>query len=61
MRLGIRAEFIELVPRKSKNAVKVNTQRVDDFGNYQLISAYAGEVPVKVKVKRKIAVPGEEA
>ena len=39
VKLGIRAEFIELVPRKSKNVVKVKIQRVDDFGNYHLISA----------------------
>jgi glycerol transport system ATP-binding protein len=39
----------------------VKIQRVDDFGNYQLISAYTGVVSVKVKVKREIAVPSEEA
>ena len=61
VRLGIRAEFIELVSSTSKNAIKVKIQRVDDFGNYQLISAYTGVVSVKVKVKREIAVPSEEA
>lgn len=61
IKVGIRAEFIELATRKSKNTVKVKIQRVDDFGNYQLIHAHDGQAPIKVKVKREVAVPGEEA
>ena len=61
VKLGIRSEFIELSTRKLKNAVKVKIKRVDDFGNFQLISAHDGHNPIKVKVKRDVAVPGEEA
>ena len=61
IKLGIRSEFIELATRKTKNAIQVDIQRVDDFGNFQLVSAHTGQNPIKVKVKRDVAVPGDKA
>ena len=34
---------------------------VDDFGNYQLVSAHNGGQAIKVKVKRETPVPGDKA
>lgn len=61
VKLGIRSEFIELATRSTKNAIKAKIRRVDDYGNFLLISALDGENSIKVKVKRDVAVPGEEA
>ena len=61
IKLGIRSEFIELAARKTKNAIQVDIQRVDDFGNFQLVSAHTGQNAIKVKVKREVAVPGDKA
>ena len=61
IKLGIRAEFIELKTRKTKNALPVNIQRVDDYGNYQLVVAHSGQHAIKVKLKREVAVSGDRA
>ena len=61
VKLGIRSEFIELATRSTKNAINAKIKRVDDYGNFLLISALDGENSIKVKVKRDVAVPGEEA
>ena len=61
IKLGIRSEFIELAAKKTKNAIQVDIQRVDDFGNFQLVSAHTGHNAIKVKVKREVAVPGDKA
>lgn len=37
IKLRIRSEYIELATKKTKNAIQVDIQRVDDFGNFQLV------------------------
>ena len=61
IKLGIRSEFIGLAAKKTKNAIQVDIQRVDDFGNFQLVLAHTGHNAIKVKVKREVAVPGDKA
>ena len=61
VKLGIRSEFIELSAAKVKNGLQVDIERVDDFGNYQLVSAHNGGQAIKVKVKRETPVPGDKA
>lgn len=53
IKLGIRSEFIELSSRKMQNSIPADIRRVDDCGNYQLVTAMAEDKPVKVKVKRE--------
>ena len=53
-------EIIELATKKTKNAIQVDIQRVDDFGNFQLVSAHTGHNAIKAKVKREVAVPGDK-
>ena len=66
IKLGIRAEFIALKTHKTKrpldkNIVQVNIQRVDDYGNYQIVTAHTGQHTIKVKCKRTVEVSGNTA
>lgn len=61
IKLGIRSEFIELAAEKTNNAIQVDIQRVDDFGNFQLVLAHTGHNAIKVKVNREVSVPGNKA
>ena len=56
IKLGIRSEFIELSNRKMQNSLPADIRRVDDCGNYQLVTAIAGDKSIKVKVKREVQV-----
>ena len=36
-------------------------ERVEDLGNYRLVTARAGEMKIKIKVKRQEEIPTEKA
>lgn len=55
-RLGIRAEFIELVPDLGPNCVLVDVTRVDDYGNFRLLSARHEQLEVKTKLDRQTEI-----
>ena len=61
IKLGIRSEFVELHDKHIDNCISVKIDKVDDFGNFQLVSAMHGENAIKAKVKRDFAVPAGEA
>ena len=61
IKLGIRSEFVELHDKHIDKCISVKIDKVDDFGNFQLVSAMHGENAIKAKVKRDFAVPAGEA
>ena len=61
VKLGIRSEFVELAIKKGKNCISVNIEKVEDFGNFQLISARYGEITIKAKASRDVPVPAGQA
>ena len=61
IKLGIRSEFVELHDKGKKNCISVEVDKVDDFGNFQLVSARYGKSSIKAKVHRDIAVPAGKA
>ena len=60
VKLGIRSEFIELSAKKTKNSLLVDIGRVDDFGNYLMVTAKAYKTTIKVKVNRDADVKSEK-
>ena len=61
IKLGIRSEFVELTHESGSNRISVNIERVDDFGNFLMVSAKYGENTIKAKVKRDVAIPAGHA
>tara|TARA_B100000029_G_scaffold31497_1_gene29983 strand:+ start:3873 stop:4946 length:1074 start_codon:yes stop_codon:yes gene_type:complete len=53
VKLGIRSEFIKIADYQKDNTVKVNLNRVEDFGNFKLITASMNGNIVKSKVDRE--------
>ena len=60
LKLGIRAEFIEVVPNKAANTLKATVRQVQDFGNFKLITATVQEHEVKVKINRQADINSNE-
>ena len=56
VKLGIRAEFISLSAKKSAGAIQADVTRMEDFGNYRLITLQVGDMVVKAKAKREAAL-----
>jgi glycerol transport system ATP-binding protein len=59
LKLGIRSEYIRIVETKGVNTFTAKVQRVEDLGNYKLMTAVFDGYVIKVKVERDIAVPAE--
>ena len=60
IKLGIRSEFIKIANDQKENLVEVNVQKVEDFGNYKLITASMDNFEIKSQVNREIEIPGEK-
>ena len=60
IKLGIRSEFIKIAKNQSENLVDVNVQKVEDFGNYKLITARMDNFEIKSKVNRETEISGEK-
>ena len=59
VKLGIRSEFIKIGENQSENIISVNLDRVEDFGNFKLISAKMDGKVVKSKVDRERSIISE--
>ena len=59
LKLGIRSEYIRIVETKGVNTFTAQVQRVEDLGNYKLMTAVFDGYVIKVKVERDIMVPAE--
>ena len=58
--MGIRSEFIKIATDQKENIVSVKVTRVEDFGNFKLITCKAGDLEIKSKVEREIPISTEE-
>lgn len=61
VKLGIRSEFIKFASKKEANGIQVDIERIDDLGNYQVVTAHAGDAIIKAKVKHEAAIPSARA
>ncbi len=59
LKLGIRSEYIRIVETKGVNTFTAQVQRIEDLGNYKLMTAVFDGYVIKVKVERDIMVPAE--
>ena len=59
VKLGIRSEFIKIAQNQSENLVDVNVEKVEDLGNYKLITAKMGSLTIKSKVNRETEISGQ--
>ena len=53
IKLGIRSEFIEIAKEPGQNIIEANVNRVEDFGNFKLITASMGKNLIKSKIDRE--------
>ena len=60
VKLGISAEFIILSAKKLAGAIQADVTRMEDFGNYRLITVQVGDMVVKAKAKREAALPTDK-
>ncbi len=57
LKLGIRSEFVKVAKDESENLVEVNIQKIEDFGNFKLLTANMGNLTIKSKVNRETEIP----
>ena len=60
VKLGIRSEFIKIATDQKENVVSVKVTRVEDLGNYKLITAKMGDFTIKSKVTRETEIPSQD-
>ena len=60
VKLGIRSEFIELAEKEKSNTVRIKLTRVEDFGNFKLLTGKMGDLVIKSKVEREKPIPDGE-
>ena len=60
IKLGIRSEFIKIAQNQSENLVDVDVEKIEDFGNYKLITAKMGNFIIKSKINRETEVPSHK-
>jgi glycerol transport system ATP-binding protein len=61
LELGIRPEFVAVASRADDTTLPALVERVDDLGNYKLVSARLGPHLLKAKLSEDAEVPGETA
>ena len=54
---GWNGVVIDIADNQSNNTVEVKINRIEDFGNYKLITAKMGKFTIKSKVNRETEVP----
>ena len=57
IKLGIRSEFIKIAENQSENLINVDVNKVEDLGNYKLLTAKMGNLTIKSKINRETEVP----
>jgi glycerol transport system ATP-binding protein len=60
LKLGIRSEFIEIAKDQKENLITATVEKVEDLGNYKLLTAKIGKLVIKSKIKREIEVSSEK-
>ena len=53
VKLGIRSEFIDIADNQSNNTVKVKINRIEDFGNFKLLTSTLENKMIKSKIDRE--------
>ena len=53
VKLGIRSEFIDIADKESNNTVKVKINRIEDFGNFKLLTSTLENKTIKSKIDRE--------
>ena len=56
IKLGIRSEFIKIAENQSENLLNVDVEKVEDLGNYKLLTAKMGSLTIKSKINRETEV-----
>jgi len=57
VKLGIRAEYLTLARKKTANSLQADISRIEDFGNYRLVTTKVDDMTIRVKVKREADIP----
>ena len=60
IKLGIRSEFIDLADKEGNNTVKAKVQKVEDFGNFILLTATMKNFTIKSKIEREKPISNDE-
>ena len=55
--MGIRSEFIKIADNQKENLINVDVDKVEDLGNYKLLTAKMGNLTIKSKINRETEVP----
>ena len=61
LQLGIRPEFVTVQTAASETTLPVKVERVEDLGNYKLLTARFGPHQLKAKMDEDAQAPGETA
>ena len=56
VKLGIRSEYIQLAENQKDNVVPATLDKLEDLGNYKLLTARVGNFVIKSKIKREAEV-----
>ena len=59
IKLGIRSEYIKLAENQKDNVLAATVDKVEDLGNYKLLTAKVGNLTIKSKINREIEVPSD--
>ena len=59
IKLGIRSEYIKLAENQKDNVLAATVDKVEDLGNYKLLTAKVGNLIIKSKINREIEVPSD--
>ena len=57
IKLGVRSEFIKIADNQKENLIDVDVDKVEDLGNYKLLTAKMGNLTIKSKINRETEVP----
>ena len=60
IKLGIRSEFVKVAKDESENLVEVNIQKIEDFGNFKLLTTRMGQLTIKSKINREIEIANDK-
>ena len=60
IKLGIRSEFIKLAENQKDNLLDVDIDKVEDLGNYKLLTAKMGSLTIKSKINRETEIPSSK-
>ena len=56
---SIRSEFIKIAKDQKENVISANVEKVEDLGNYKLLTAKIGSLTIKSKINRETEVPSD--